>query len=324
MEHLADVVQLDLVPRGAWPDGRASGPTPAAGEGCRPLRPRCFRVCTCPPNDGRRVFMVPPELRQASPVSFTQLDTYLRCPLRYRLQYVDHVEPDFVPATIALRDPRRRRLPLRGMAQGARPDVADVQGYFASLWAVETAHKPIRFAEKDSSESLLDLGCNGCRPLRRCPTRSTWSPSSRLRRSARGPGDRRRPRPRPGRHPRPRRRDAEGRLIVVDLKTAARKYSNLEVEASLQLSIYSCATAMNGPIDEQDLRLRFDVLTTTEDPRAPPLLDQPDQGSQRAASTGWPRKSSPQSRPASSRHASAGTARTARSGAVVGRGGEGE
>jgi CRISPR/Cas system-associated exonuclease Cas4 (RecB family) len=46
--------------------------------------------------------MVPPELRQDPHVSFTQLDTYLRCPLRYRLQYVDRVEPDFVPAALAL------------------------------------------------------------------------------------------------------------------------------------------------------------------------------------------------------------------------------
>jgi RecB family exonuclease len=34
-------------------------------------------------------------------------------------------------------------------------------------------------------------------------------------------------------------RDADGRLVVVDLKTSARKYTDLQVEASLQLSIYS-------------------------------------------------------------------------------------
>jgi len=61
-------------------------------------------------------------------------------------------------------------------------------------------------------------------------------------------------------------RDADGRLVVVDVKTAARKYSDLQVEASLQLSIYSYATAMNGLADEADLRLRFDVLTTTRQP----------------------------------------------------------
>ena len=61
-------------------------------------------------------------------------------------------------------------------------------------------------------------------------------------------------------------RSPEGGLVVVDLKTAARKYSDLQVEASLQLSIYSYATAMNGLADEEELRLRFDVLTKTRQP----------------------------------------------------------
>ena len=37
-------------------------------------------------------------------------------------------------------------------------------------------------------------------------------------------------------------------------------------KASLQLSVYSYATQMNGLADEQDLRLRFDVLTKTKQP----------------------------------------------------------
>ena len=61
-------------------------------------------------------------------------------------------------------------------------------------------------------------------------------------------------------------RDPEGRLVVVDLKTAARKYSDLQVEASLQLSVYSYATMMTGLGDQEALRLRFDVLTKTKQP----------------------------------------------------------
>ncbi|MBI4608004.1 MAG: PD-(D/E)XK nuclease family protein, partial [Candidatus Rokubacteria bacterium] len=61
-------------------------------------------------------------------------------------------------------------------------------------------------------------------------------------------------------------RSPEGQLVVVDIKTAARKYTSLQVEASLQLSIYSYATAMNGLADQEDLRLRFDVLTKTKKP----------------------------------------------------------
>lgn len=52
----------------------------------------------------------------------------------------------------------------------------------------------------------------------------------------------------------------------MDLKTSARKYTDLQVEASLQMSVYSYATAMNGLSDQEDLRLRFDVLTKTKQP----------------------------------------------------------
>ena len=45
--------------------------------------------------------MVPPEMRQQPHVSFTQLDQYLRCPLKYRFTYVDRLKPDFVPAALA-------------------------------------------------------------------------------------------------------------------------------------------------------------------------------------------------------------------------------
>jgi putative RecB family exonuclease len=45
--------------------------------------------------------MVPVEVRTQPHVSFTQIDQYLRCPLRYRFNYVDRLEPDFVPAALA-------------------------------------------------------------------------------------------------------------------------------------------------------------------------------------------------------------------------------
>jgi CRISPR/Cas system-associated exonuclease Cas4 (RecB family) len=64
-------------------------------------------------------------------------------------------------------------------------------------------------------------------------------------------------------------RDAEG-LVVVDLKTLARKYTDLQVEASLQLSVYSYAVALspwaNGMADAGDVRVRFDVLTKAKEP----------------------------------------------------------
>ena len=60
-------------------------------------------------------------------------------------------------------------------------------------------------------------------------------------------------------------RDANG-LVVVDLKTSARKYTDLQVEASLQLSVYSYAVGLSPFANGDDVRLPFDVLTKTRVP----------------------------------------------------------
>jgi hypothetical protein len=104
-------------------------------------------------------------------------------------------------------------------------------------------------------------------------------------------------------------------------RLVARKYSDLQVEASLQLSIYSYATAMNGLADQEDLRLRFDVLTKTKTPELHRYRTTRDRGPT-SASTASRRRSWVPSTPASSRRGLAGTAETARCGAGAGRGGE--
>lgn len=49
---------------------------------------------------------------------------------------------------------------------------------------------------------------------------------------------------------------------------------------------YSSATAMNGHEDPEDLRLRFDVLTKTKQPRALPLLEPRPRGERPAVQAG--------------------------------------
>jgi CRISPR/Cas system-associated exonuclease Cas4 (RecB family) len=60
-------------------------------------------------------------------------------------------------------------------------------------------------------------------------------------------------------------RDAEG-LVVVDLKTSARKNTDLQGEASLQLSVYSYAVGLSSFAGGDGVRLRFDVFTKTRVP----------------------------------------------------------
>ena len=105
--------------------------------------------------------MVPPEMRQQPHVSFTQIDQYLRCPLKYKFTYVDRLAPEFVPAALAFGSGIHGAAAFlfRGRADGTAPSLADVQAFFEAYWQLETSARPIRFGEKDTKESLLDLGC---------------------------------------------------------------------------------------------------------------------------------------------------------------------
>jgi putative RecB family exonuclease len=214
--------------------------------------------------------MVPPEMRQQPHVSFTQIDQYLRCPLKYKFTYVDRLQPEFVPAALAFGSGIHGAAAFlfRGRTDGTAPSLADVQGFFEAYWQLETSARPIRFGEKDTKESLLDLAGRMLDVLYRNQEPGIeivgveqpfdvplidLDTGEVLDRALVGTLDLIE-------------RDAEGRVAVVDLKTSARKYTDLQVDASLQLSVYSYATAMNGLADQEDLRLRFDVLTKTKQP----------------------------------------------------------
>src|SRR5207247_6963667 len=85
------------------------------------------------------IAMVPPEMRQQPHVSFTQIDQYLRCPLKYKFTYVDRLEPEFVPAALAFGSGIHGAAAflLRGRAEGTPPGLADVQAFFEGYWKLE-------------------------------------------------------------------------------------------------------------------------------------------------------------------------------------------
>src|SRR5262245_49359049 len=194
--------------------------------------------------------MVPPAMRQQPHVSFTQIDQYLRCPLKYKFTYVERLKPEFVPAALAFGSGIHGAAAFlfSHAAAGAPPSLEEVQGYFESYWNLETDRKPIRYGDRDTKGSLLDLARRMLEVLYRNRNPEAviigveqpfdvplvdLDTGEVLDRALVGSLDLVE-------------RDAVGRTVVVDLKTAARKYTDLQVDASLQLSVYSYATAMNG------------------------------------------------------------------------------
>jgi PD-(D/E)XK nuclease superfamily len=268
--------------------------------------------------------MVPPGMRRQPHVSFTQIDQYLRCPLKYRFTYVDRLTPEFVPAALAFGSGIHGAAAFlfNGAAAGAPPALDEVQGYFESYWNLETEHKPIRFGEKDTKASLLDLAVRMLEVLYRNREPGTeivgveqpfdvplidLDTGEVLERALVGTLDLIE-------------RDAERRVVVVDLKTSARKYTDLKVDLSLQLSVYSYATAMNGLGDQ-----RTCGSGSTCSPRAGSRscadTGRSGTGPRACGCSGWRPRCCTRSRPRCSTRTWAGSAGTARSGASAGRGG---
>lgn len=61
--------------------------------------------------------------------------------------------------------------------------------------------------------------------------------------------------------------DENGTLWVVDHKTAARAFSEHQINADLQLMIYAAAVEQLDMVEGREKRYRFDVLTKTKKPK---------------------------------------------------------
>ena len=54
--------------------------------------------------------------------------------------------------------------------------------------------------------------------------------------------------------------------MVVELKTAARRWSESQVDSALQLSLYAYAATQSGVVSTDDVLVCVEVLTKTEKP----------------------------------------------------------
>lgn len=196
------------------------------------------------------------------PLSVSQVQAFLACPLKYRFQYVEKLEKPWRAAALAFGTSvhaavewfHKERLAER------KPDLPAVLSIFEADWYAANLD-PLVFSGADSQESLAEKG----RELVRLYVEGA---DGELPRAIEQPFEVDLVDPETGEDLDVRLRgyvdllEADG--TVVDLKTAARSVAPGDLERHLQLSVYALVAFLrHGDVP----KLRLDVLLKTRVPR---------------------------------------------------------
>ncbi len=211
--------------------------------------------------------------RKQPHVSYSQISTYMLCPLKYRFSYIEELTPEFTPAALpfggAIHESLAYFYRTLQNAGKKRPSIDDMKEIFRNDWMLRLKCEDVKFDKKDdSAESLMELGIKMLETFYENVTpgevmcveqefciRKTDPENGKL-------------------LPLPLvgfidliEKDKNGKIVVVDHKTAARKYPASKADNDLQLSIYSCVLSRSSLVNGDKLfNARFDVITKGKNP----------------------------------------------------------
>jgi putative RecB family exonuclease len=195
-------------------------------------------------------------------LSYSQINTYLTCPLKFKFHYIDRIEPPFVSSALAFGSCIHEAVGAfnQSCLEGDPLSAGQIHDVYRQVWESHAKERPIRFFNGESEQSLsakaqrmlevfreafdpavqiigieepfeVDLG-------KRIPPLVGWIDTVEL--------------------------APNGTVSVIDLKTASKRYSDQTVHANMQLTCYSLGAQVLG--FNGDIRFRLDVLLKTQNP----------------------------------------------------------
>jgi putative RecB family exonuclease len=196
------------------------------------------------------------------PLSVSQVQSYLACPLKYRFQYVDQLEKPWRAAALAFGTSVHAAVEWfhKERLAGRSPDLHSVLAMFDADWYAANL-EPLVFSPQDSQESLAKKG-------REMLTLYVGQVHGDLPTGIEEPFEIDLVDPETGEDLDVRLRgyvdlvEADG--TVVDLKTAARSIAQGDLERHLQLSVYALVEYLYKGVVPA---LRLDMLLKTKVPR---------------------------------------------------------
>jgi putative RecB family exonuclease len=196
------------------------------------------------------------------PISVSQVQAYLGCPLKYRFRYIDRIPPPWRPAALAFGSSIHAAVEWfqRERRAGRTPNPSAVAAIFDADWYAQNL-EPLVFSIRETAESVAEMG-------RKMLTLYVEQSDGRVPEATEERFEVDLVDPSNGEILDLRLRGVvdliEDGDTLVDLKTAGRTVSSGDLERHLQLSVYALAfLLLRGRIP----RLRLDMLLKTKLPR---------------------------------------------------------
>jgi CRISPR/Cas system-associated exonuclease Cas4 (RecB family) len=210
-------------------------------------------------------------MREGLHLSASALKTFLSCPWKFRLRYVDGAKPEFQPSALILGKAVHAALAEHHLSlmkdTRLAPDTV-LTCFDENLNREAEIDLPIQFTRCDDLDSLRETGRGLVEVyLKEAKTGKILAVEQPFQTSLVDP--------RTGEELEPKlvgffdliEEDEDGNVSVVEIKTAARKWSAGQVEMDLQGSLYAAAVSRSGLApDGREARLRYDILVKNKKP----------------------------------------------------------
>ena len=213
-------------------------------------------------------------MRLPDHLSYSQISTYLTCPLRYNFQYMEEIPPAFTGSSLAFGSAIHEAVGAfyqdHLIGECLRPD--QMLDIYRQAWSSRQRDEKVRFFNGDNEDSLRDKAQELFRVFV-----DSFDPSVAVlgieEHFEINLGDL------------PPfmgyldliEEDTNGQITIADLKTSSRKISDNQAHKNMQLTAYSVGIESLG-FDPEQTRLRLDVLTKGKTPELLRVRDHADRG----------------------------------------------
>ena len=202
-------------------------------------------------------------------ISFSQINTYLICPLKYRFQYIDRIQWPFVPSALLFGSCLHKALEHYYLGRKEDREVSSEELYsiFEGSWIKEQNGKAVFFNNSDTDKKLFETAGKLIKVFLKKTNSNkilavekdfqielkSVETEEILSLPLKGKIDLIEKEP-------------DETIILIDHKTAAKKYTKDKISQDMQMTCYSYVMYHYKMYEKSNVKLRFDVFLKNKNP----------------------------------------------------------